>query len=174
MSYRDAFAGPGVYLDVGTRFGAAGPRRHNVSIRATGAKEIRVTQVNNGGSAFLGGKLGQTFTVKTWKKQKGSRADSPARLRIRVFWKAGGDEWFDASVFESTSLTFIPSPGMAGTDAEPPAGGGGSGGGSGSSGGGYSEAFYDTVPAPTPWGKILLGSTVAAAAGFLGFKALRG
>jgi hypothetical protein len=173
VSYSEAFARPNVYGGAGVRYGAV-PRRHTVSIRATGAKDIRVSQANNGGNAFLKGALSQSITVKTLKKQRGQRADSPAKLRIRVFWKAGGNEWFDASVSSSTSLTFIPSPGMAGTDPEPQ---------SAESGGGYADAMSttytetDTTYEPdlaTPWTGIILGSLGAAAVGFLGFRALRG
>ena len=181
MSYSEAFAPPrlddaGARFGASARYGAAG-RRHNVTIRATGAKEIRVTQVNNGGSAWLGGKHGQQFTVKTWKKQKGRDASSPAELKVRVFWKAGGDEWFRVAASSSQTITLIPSPGMAGTDAAP-SGGGYSDAGVGETASssyvdeGYSEGDYQTVE--TPWRMYGTYSLVAASVGFLGFKLLRG
>ncbi len=179
MSYSEAFAHPRLD-EVGVRYGAATPRRHNVTIRATGAKEIRVTQVNNGGSRWLGFKHGEQYVVKTVKKQKGRRADSPAKLKIRVFWKAGGNEWFTVEASGNRTVTLIPGPGMAGTDAAPGGGGGNSGGGG--SGGetaassytdeGYTEGAYQSVD--TPWATYAAYSLVAASVGFLSIKLIRG
>ena len=191
MSYIEAFAQPRVY-DEGLRFGATGtPRRHNVAIRAPGAKEIRVNQTNNG-TTFLKGVLKDSITVKTLKNQNGSRSDSPAKLSIRVFWKAGGDEWFPATAVADRSFTLIPSPGMAGSeDASniPGAGSTPSGGyteevaqgypadvynqGSAQQQG-YDQSSYESVAKPTPWGTIFVTSLVAASAGYLGFRAIRG
>ena len=175
MSYSEAFALPRLD-EAGVRFGATA-RRHNVTIRATGAREIRVTQVNNGGSAFLGGKHGQQFKVLTRKKQKGRNASSPAELKVRVFWKGGGNEWFRVAASSSQTITLTPGPGMAGTDAAP-GGGGYSDAGVGETASSsytddnYTDGDYETVQ--TPWLTYAAGGLIAASVGFLGVKLIRG
>jgi hypothetical protein len=143
--YAHAFAPPPLasYGEVRV-FGGSAPRRHSLTINAPGARELRIWQDNNGGHRHIKNHLGSKTTLKTWGKVKLKKADSPALVRVRVFWKksaGGGSAWFGPRKVGSSGGTWnIQSP-SGGSDDSDDSGGsgggsGGSGGGSGGSGGG--------------------------------------
>ncbi len=160
MSYAHAFAPPPVasFGDAGA-FGATAPQRHRLTISAPGAREMRIWQVNHGGNRHLKNVLKSSTTVRTVKRMKGKRADQPAKVKVRVFWKkaeGGGSEWFGPRSVGSDGQTWnIRSPAARGDHTPPPPTGPAgeeTGGWEDPSGGGYDSGYTDPATSYVPDG----------------------
>jgi hypothetical protein len=99
---------------------AAGKRkRHKVTIKADGAKKIKVWQINNGGTRLLKTIVNKkSGFVKTVKQMGGAgrRADNPAKLKIKVWWKnsAGGGTTTYKKNFSNAGTWSIATPSAGG------------------------------------------------------------
>ena len=125
MSYAHAFAPPPLAsygADAVAFSGTA--KRHNLTISAPGAREMRIWQVNHGGNRHLKNVLKDSTSVKTLRRMKNKRADNPAKVKVRVFWKSdagGGSEWFGPRSVGSSGQTWrLQSPAARGNYTAPP------------------------------------------------------